>query len=238
MLMSGVIAEPPRVQPLCRLVVGGQSVAVPFPVITWEDHGGLSLRGIGCADTRSDPTGCLVDLLVLHWDGCRSSQECHRVLVERQLSAHLLVDGDGAVYQTLDLAADRAWHAKGFNDRSIGIEIQNPVFLKRRCAHEHIGRQPVTESAANNTRRSLWTHWDFTDVQKIRVRELIFTITRLFGIPATLPFEGADVALGLVAATYKGVCGHYHLSPHKQDPGQSLWPLLKESLRGTLLPSA
>ena len=224
-----MVSEQPNVRPLRRLIIGGKSVAVPFPVIAWEDHGGLSLRDIGCADTRTDPTGSRVDLLVLHWDGCRSSHECHRVLVERGLSAHLLIDGDGAVYQTLDLAMDRAWHAKGFNDRSIGIEIQNPVQLNRRCAHEEIGRRAVTEAVAHK-KHSLWTHWDFTALQKGRVVQLVGAINQLFGIPSKVPMEGERVASSLIDPTFRGVCGHYHLSPHKQDPGHSLWPLIQQTL--------
>jgi N-acetyl-anhydromuramyl-L-alanine amidase AmpD len=43
---------------------------------------------------------------------------------ERQLSAHFLLDLDGTLYQTLDLA-DQAWHAGAANARSIGVEIAN-----------------------------------------------------------------------------------------------------------------
>jgi N-acetylmuramoyl-L-alanine amidase. len=42
-------------------------------------------------------------LLVLHFDGCRSSRQCYDVLVERGLSAHLMIDQDGTIYQALDL---------------------------------------------------------------------------------------------------------------------------------------
>jgi N-acetyl-anhydromuramyl-L-alanine amidase AmpD len=42
----------------------------------------------------------------------------------RKLSAHFLLDLDGTIYQTLDLA-ETAWHARSANPRSVGIEIAN-----------------------------------------------------------------------------------------------------------------
>ena len=64
-----------------------------------------------------------VDLVVLHYDACGTSRRCFEVLHDvRGLSAHFLVDLDGTIYQTLDLA-DTAWHAGPVNARSIGIEI-------------------------------------------------------------------------------------------------------------------
>jgi len=67
----------------------------------------------------------VVDQVVLHYDACGTSRQCFRILHDvRGLSAHFLVDLDGTVYQTLDLA-DQAWHATKANWRSIGIEIAN-----------------------------------------------------------------------------------------------------------------
>jgi len=65
----------------------------------------------------------LVDLVVLHYDACGTSERCFEVLHDvRGLSAHFLVDVDGTIYQTLDLG-ETAWHAGPVNARSIGIEI-------------------------------------------------------------------------------------------------------------------
>jgi len=66
-----------------------------------------------------------VDLFVLHYDVCGVSRECFRILQDRrELSVHFLLDIDGTIYQTLDLA-EQAWHARQANPRSIGIEIAN-----------------------------------------------------------------------------------------------------------------
>lgn len=64
----------------------------------------------------------VVDQFVLHYDVCGTSRTCQRVLRERGLSVHFLLDIDGTLYQTMDLA-DTAWHATKSNARSIGVEI-------------------------------------------------------------------------------------------------------------------
>lgn len=64
-----------------------------------------------------------VDLFVIHYDVCGTSQQCFYILHDyRGLSVHFMLDLDGTVYQTLDLA-ERAWHAGTANDRSVGVEI-------------------------------------------------------------------------------------------------------------------
>lgn len=64
-----------------------------------------------------------VDQLVMHYDVCGVSRSCFRVLHDlRGLSIHFMVDVDGTIYQTLDVA-ERARHATIANDRSVGIEI-------------------------------------------------------------------------------------------------------------------
>ncbi|MBI4579485.1 MAG: N-acetylmuramoyl-L-alanine amidase [Planctomycetes bacterium] len=64
-----------------------------------------------------------VDLFVIHYDVCGTSAQCFYVLHDaRGLSVHFMLDLDGTVYQTLDLA-ERAWHAGTANDRSVGVEI-------------------------------------------------------------------------------------------------------------------
>jgi N-acetyl-anhydromuramyl-L-alanine amidase AmpD len=64
-----------------------------------------------------------VDLFVIHYDVCGTSQQCFYILHDyRGLSVHFMLDLDGTVYQTLDLA-ERGWHAGTANDRSVGVEI-------------------------------------------------------------------------------------------------------------------
>ena len=74
-----------------------------------------------------------LDLFVLHYDVCQTSQQCFEVLHDvRGFSVHFMLDIDGTLYQTMDLR-DTAWHAKQANSRSVGVEIAN------------IGAWPLTE---------------------------------------------------------------------------------------------
>ncbi len=67
----------------------------------------------------------IVDQFVLHYDAAGTSRACFRTLHDlRKLSVHFLLDLDGTLYQTMDLA-DTAWHATRSNRRSVGIEIAN-----------------------------------------------------------------------------------------------------------------
>ena len=88
-----------------------------------------------------DPDPIAVEFLVLHYTACSLTRAlqllCDR---ERKVSAHFVIDTDGAVYEllnALDGAAVRGWHAGAssytlagreycrFNDFGIGIEIVN-----------------------------------------------------------------------------------------------------------------
>ncbi len=74
-------------------------------------------------------------MLVLHYTGMPSAAAALARLCDAaaKVSAHYLVDEDGAIYALVD-EQNRAWHAgvsfwrgaTGLNDRSIGIEIVNP----------------------------------------------------------------------------------------------------------------
>ncbi|BAM03465.1 N-acetylmuramoyl-L-alanine amidase [Phycisphaera mikurensis] len=69
--------------------------------------------------------GTVVDQFVMHYDVCGTSAYCFEVLHDhRGLSVQFMLDADGMIYQTLDVA-ERAWHAAQANSRSIGIEIAN-----------------------------------------------------------------------------------------------------------------
>jgi N-acetylmuramoyl-L-alanine amidase len=85
------------------------------------------------------PAGGAVDILVLHYTGMKSAADALARLCDpaARVSAHYLIDEDGAVHALVD-EARRAWHAgvafwRGQHDvnaRSIGIELANP-------GHEH-----------------------------------------------------------------------------------------------------
>jgi N-acetyl-anhydromuramyl-L-alanine amidase AmpD len=130
--IAGCAAVPPPPvapqPPGDEIVVCGQRFHIGTPVVTWEQFPGYSFYGKGeCfapGPKELDALRAQVDQLVLHYDVCGISQSCYKVLLERKLSVHFLLDVDGTLYQALDLA-DRAWHATKSNTRSIGVEIAN-----------------------------------------------------------------------------------------------------------------
>ncbi len=211
------------------LIVRGDKLPVPFPVVTWTEPSGMSFYGRGGWTKRRDPSGQRVNLFVLHWDGCTSARHCFHVLLERGLSVHLMLDGDGTVYQALDLAEARAWHAGDVNERSIGVEVQNPV-LPHRNEYQSPPRELVADSGVNGG--PSYEHLDFYDIQKRRTVELAEVLCAHFGIPRKLPVgSGGDVLRTLAPSTFRGVCGHYHVSASKSDPGFTLWHGLRAALR-------
>jgi N-acetylmuramoyl-L-alanine amidase len=131
-LLVGCHAAPePRVAarpPSDEIVVCGQRFHIGTPVVTWDQFPGYSFYGKGeCflgGPQELEALRSQVDQFVLHYDVCGVSQTCYRVLLERKLSVHFLLDVDGTLYQTMDLS-ERAWHATKSNGRSIGVEIAN-----------------------------------------------------------------------------------------------------------------
>src|SRR2546421_1538473 len=87
-------------------LINGEPYYVPFPVINCEDEEkGYSFENPvdqkGCYGVRNDPSGNGINCIVLHWDVCDSVRECFRVLCQSELSAHIMIDEDGTVYQIL-----------------------------------------------------------------------------------------------------------------------------------------
>lgn len=81
------------------------------------------------------PQAMPIDMLVMHYTGMESAAEALARLCDPQaaVSAHYLVDEDGAVYRLVP-EQQQAWHAgasfwrgmTSINARSIGIELVNP----------------------------------------------------------------------------------------------------------------
>ncbi len=70
------------------------------------------------------PKDVVVDRIVLHHTGGDTASEAYQTLKDRMLSVHYIIDRDGTIYYLVD-ERKMALHAKGWNVRSIGIEIVN-----------------------------------------------------------------------------------------------------------------
>jgi hypothetical protein len=147
------------------IVACGERFRIDAPVVLWSDPGGYDAystelrfpasppaeppqglryapgrkRPDGTGATRADGLAALrgvVDQFVVHFDVCGTSRTCFQVLQDRRkLSVHFLLDIDGTIYQTLDLA-ETAWHARQANPRSVGVELA------------HIGAYPPGDASA------------------------------------------------------------------------------------------
>jgi len=149
----------------------------------------------------------VVDLFVLHYDACGTSRRCFEVLQdERGLSVPFLLDVDGTIYQTLDLQ-HQAWHARGVNARSIGIEMAHvgaypPDEVARRYAEhyaqdEHgpflvlsagsgvrtpgfVGRPARPDLFCGSLQEGELVQYDFTPEQYASLEALTATLVRIF----------------------------------------------------------
>jgi N-acetylmuramoyl-L-alanine amidase len=186
-----------------------------------------------------DATKALIKQFVLHHDGCWSAEMCWNVLHnERGLSCHFLIDNDGTIYQTIDLAF-MAYHAAEYNVSSIGVEF---------CSRGDATRDP---GAAEYSRRGMKRQttpckinghtilaYDFAPPQYDAMKALARGLTRLL---PNLPLEYPQHLAGKqswdtmpTAMGFAGYMGHYHCTTRKWDPGPFDFKTFCEKLRGAL----
>jgi len=162
----------------------------------------------------------VVRQVVVHFDGCRDAKSCFNVLHnERGLSVHFMVDNDGTIYQTLDLA-DCAFHAAGVNEVSIGIELQNMGDAARfPHAYDKHGQRNVVTCRVHNED---FLAFDFTEAQYQAMTKLSTAIGKILRVPFEAPrVDGREHAWGIIddPRSFEGYLGHYNISPEKWDPG-------------------
>ena len=172
-----------------------------------------------------------------HWDVCLSSDSCQRVLDNRGISVHFLIDNDGTIYQTLDMQ-HAAWHAGSSrtNRPSVGVEISNAYYPKYQQWYRDngFGDRPLIEDA--------WVHGSkldpflgFYPEQIEALKALWKAVHKATGIPYETPTSqfgktstkyAQDVAYG----KYSGFVSHYHISKSKIDcAGLDIKKLLDET---------
>lgn len=95
-----------------------------------------------------------VSYIVIHHTSGSSFQEAYAALVSKGYSAHYLIDKDGKIYYFVD-ESRMAYHALGFNEQSIGIELVNTGYSNDK----------------------------FTDAQYASLNSLLKDITKRWNIP-------------------------------------------------------
>lgn len=168
-----------------------------------------------------------LDTIIIHYTAGANAESAIRTLsdTERKVSAHLVVGRDGAVTQLVPLDTV-AWHAgqsrwgerEGFNQYSIGIEIDNAGQLEERDGRfvSWFGREYPEEEVVwgvhrNQTQSTPWHK--FTEVQVQVVEEICRLLVAEYGV--------------------RHILGHEEIAPQRKiDPGPG-FPL--DELRARLL---
>ena len=187
-----------------------------------------------------DAVKAVIKQFVIHHDGCATADMCFSVLQnERGLSCHFLIDNDGTIYQTIDLAL-MAYHASEWNTYSIGVEFCNRGDAKKEPNYYSSGRfgpqrKPVPVKINNNTILA----FEFTKAQLDGFVSLGRALQRLLpNLPAEFPqaSPGQQSWDTLPASTtfgFSGYIGHYHLTNQKWDPGPFDFKDFCRRLRGS-----
>ena len=188
----------------------------------------------------------VVKKFVLHHDGVNSSQVCQNVLHnERGLSCHFLIDNDGTIYQTLDLAL-MGYHSAAFNSDSIGVEICNRGILDNPDYYANAAiKHPESDEYFINGHKM--KSFDFTQQQYEAFYMLAGALVKhLPNLALEYPRDPAEPSkpawgtMGPVTAEgdslpmpgFAGFCGHYHLTTRKWDPGPFDFKKWIDKLRG------
>ena len=161
-------------------------------------------------------------VVVTHWDVCTSADSCKKVLEKKGISTHFVIDNDGTIVQLVD-ANNIAWHAKGSNNNSIGIDISNAYYLKYRPRYEKMGLKPrpvLMDSRVHG--RALKPHLGYYPEQLEAYKALIDFLNKNLGILLEYPKnDDGSLCTGVYPAAvkgkFKGVVNHYNLTRNKID---------------------
>ena len=219
-----------------HLIYDGRPIRIDWPnVVLWKDKGGLRAAEGAYRQNRSNYPR-KVTQFVNHWDVCLNSRSCLKILNQRGISVHFLIDNDGTIYQTMDIH-DIAWHAGGraWNNASVGVEISNAYYTKYQDwygKHGH-GERPVIRGYVHGAH--LKPHLGFYDIQMKAAQALWMAIHRTCQVPLECPEDDTSgenwttVYQPAADMTFRGIIHHYHLKKNKIDcAGMDLKKLLGE----------
>ena len=202
-------------EPKNNIVCNDNEVVINWDKVTlWTEPGALICK----SDQYKKVTGNRapsIDKIVVHWDGCLSSEQCAKVLQQRGLSAHFCINNDGTIHQLMD-TNHVGWHARGVNSKSIGIEISNAVYMK--YMRKYTPRRPVIKPTKLHG-KNFPTHLGFYDVQVEALKELLKSLTSFYNVPLEFPNHNGELIRGVIkSSSFKGVICHYHVTENKTDP--------------------
>lgn len=204
------------------IICNGKKVPIEWSkVVLWNEEGGLKCEE---EQYRKRLRPRKSRMFVVHWDVCLSSRSMAKVLKDRGLSVHFAIDNDGTIYQLMD-TQHVAWHAKGVNNHSVGVEISNAVHLRFQKEYQEMGlpkRPVILKDVVHGKEMKPYT--GFYPVQIEALKALTRALHNGLGIPYRTPLDSNGnlfraVDKRVIGRSFKGVVGHYHLNPNKKDPG-------------------
>lgn len=186
-----------------------------------------------------DAVKSVIRQFVIHHDGCSSADMCFSVLQnERGLSCHFLIDNDGTIYQTIDLAL-MAYHASEWNVNSIGVELCNRGDAKKEPSYYQAGKHgPKRDVKACKINGHTFLAFDYTKAQYDSMTQLCRALQRLLpNLPAEFPQSSPgqqswDTLPPSASFRFSGYIAHYHLTNQKWDPGPFDFKDFCRKLRG------
>lgn len=202
-----------------HIVYGGNFFDIEWDrVILWDSPNGHKAKegNYRKAEFLRNPT-----IFVNHWDVCLSSSVCQKVLDQRGISVHFLIDNDGTIYQTMDMN-DVGYHAGNSNAYSIGVEISNAYYPKYDSWYKKngLGERPRWTGTVRGA--ELEEHLGFYDIQIQACQALWKAVANACDIPLRCPIENGIMIDRLYPPAlngWKGFVHHYHLTDKKIDCG-------------------
>ena len=188
-----------------------------------------------------DAVKAVVKQFVVHHDGCSTSDMCFSVLQnERGLSVHFMIDNDGVIYQTIDLAW-MAYHAADWNIASIGVELCNRGDASLDRNYYASGRAGPPRGTRNcKINGNTFKAFEYTAAQMDALGRLCRELRKLLpNLPMEFPQSSPGVqSWGTLpragSFAFSGYLGHYHLTEQKWDPGPFDFKSFFAGLRGAL----
>ncbi len=204
------------------LILGGVYQPCAVPVYNWHDHGLEFEAGDGAR--RRHPKKTDLDLFVLHWTGGEAPPpRMYKVLDRRELGIEFAIGATGDVWQFCDPLKVDTFDAGPYNRRSIGVEIVNYGF--------GAGRNRANRTHYNcvlNGHKRNFAHF-FPAQLKAAVALVDAVIesgkTKIARKVPRTP-DGSFISRKMAKselAQFDGVCGHFHISMKKSDPGLDIF---------------
>lgn len=251
-------------EPTDSIILGGKrfKLAGGVKVVTYEDNPSWSFEAMASPEVpvmtaRRHPETRLkcktvedlaasVNQVLIHTDMTRSSEMCFKVLLDRDLSTHFMINWDGTIYQGMD-PINMAYHAGLFNEGSIGVDMNSRMRNLERDpdepAYDPKSRDFAKKSDKAYRRGSpvrkringFWTKaYGYTDPQYQSLLSLLSVLTSELDIPPVVPMDEKREIIPTMlpdAAGFKGILGHYHITLNRWDPGPAFdWNRIQAGL--------